>query len=1012
MSKAAAVGRLSAVLLGLVLGPGICLAQTTSAALAGKVLDGQGAAQSGAVVQARSEQTGEVRTGVTDREGEYRIDLLKSGRWTVVARGAADGVSESRSVVLSLQSTVRLDLVIGGGFVEEVHVTAAAPVFDTQRVGGRLHILGEQTDVLPIAGGSVTDLALLDSSVHVAPSGNFAGERGSVFVVNGQTGRSNSFLVDGLDNNDQTSGTSLGSFFSQQVIREFVVQTHQYSAEFGRAAGGVLNIVTHQGSNSQSGELFVQGTTERWNETGDFISALDVAQESAQNRPDRLQLGFRFGGPIKRDKAFYFLAYEHQDRDEIVSWPGRNRNGTLGGWVVAPARSDNLFFRTDFNLSPSQTLMVRLSADDRESPDINIGGRLTDEVGFDVEERDFQLAASLTSVLSPGMFNEVRFLAGTSEFNQFANSSRPGVNRSSGVWGGNELNRQLRDESRLQLVDNLTLMKNDHTFKIGADVTYTSTDLLADFNPAGNFLYTTDDAFEAGDCGNLVATDVLNVGGDIHAPIECPGTVGVDDDGDGMVDEPGFFYTYPLVYTYIFGTPEAELDDTRVGLFAQDSWQATPRLLLDYGLRYDLSTFTLPASASVESTIPNGGAGRDYDNIAPRLGFTWTPEVNGKLVVRGGAGLFYDKLVLAFPAVAAVTSGTEIGISPIRGFAFEVTPEDVDEQLEVLGPEGYEALLRDSLIFPDNLILRFSTATELETPYAVQYTLGAERKLGSNGSLSLNAIRALGYHVPLMRDLNPVVSFNCALGGMDEPEPGKLPCLGVPLHRDDGTGSIAAITTEGRSWYSGVDLAYRWRGQDAWGSASYTWSKADDLGPDPLKGGIYLPPNSDYLPAEKGPSDADRRHRLVISGEVGLPWMGLRASGVLRLYSELPYNITTGRDENGDGINTDRPAGVGRNSGADAALEAINRIRVEEGLSPVSSLSDSPSFYQVDLRVAKPFAYRGGKSKGELFVQVFNLLNRFNGGPLEGQVTSVNFGRPTGQVGPPRIVELGFKTGY
>ena len=970
-------GRITVVCLLALAGVSLGLAQTTSATLEGVVRGKSGDPLDGAVVQARSETTGQVRSATTGADGRYRIDLLQPGRWTAVARGPVDGVSESRSVLLSLQNTVHLDFAIGSGFVEQVDVTARAPVFDPGRVGGELHILGEQTDALPIAGRNVTDLALIDSSVHVAPAGNFYGERGSVFVVNGQTGRSNSFLVDGLDNNDMTSGTSLGSFFSQQVISEFVVLTHQYSAEFGRASGGVLNIVTRRGSNRHSGDVFFQGSGERWNESGEFVDSLDVANETAQNTPSYLQGGFRFGGPIKRDKAFYFFAYEHQDRDEIVPWPGMNEEitpgegHTFGGWVVANSRSDNAFFRADFNLSPSQTLMLRVSADDRETPDVNVGGRFGPEQGFDIEERDFQFGATLTSVISPSMYNEVRLLATDSEFNQFANSGAPGVSRPSGAWGGNELNLQTRAENRVQVVDNLTMVKNDHTVKVGVDVNVSSTDITADFNPAGNFLYTTDAAYDPND-----------------------------------VD------TYALAYTYIFGEPSTTLDDTRYAVFAQDSWQATPKFLMDYGVRYDLSTYTLPKNARVDSTIPNGGAGKDTNNVAPRWGFTWTPQANGKTVLRGGAGLFYDKLALAFPAAAAVTSDTRIQVAPIQALEQQATPQDVEDLIELLGPDGYEDFIEGQTFFVPELTLRFSTAPELETPYTVQYTLGVERQLGARGSIGLDAIRSLGYHVPLMRDLNPVVRFDCQNEPDHVPEPGLEPCQGFAVHRDPSTGSIAAITTDGRSWYTGVDVAYRWRGQDAWGQAAYTWSKAEDIGPDPLKSGIYLPQNSDDPSTEKGPSDADRRHRLVLSGELGLPWAGLRLSGVLRMYSELPYNLTTGRDENGDGIVTDRPAETGRNSGPDAPLASVNQVRLEEGLSLLSSLPESSSYYQVDLRLTKPFAFNGGKVHGEFFVQAFNVTNRVNEGTLEGRVTSQNFGLPTRPAGPPRTIELGIKTGY
>ncbi len=981
-------------------------AQTTSASLAGSVRTTEGQPVVEAVVQARSEATGLMRSALTDARGEYRMDLLAPGRWTVVARLPDGSPSESRSVSLALQQTLRLDFTVGTGLREELRVVAEAPLVDRHRSGGELRIRGEQTEVLPIGGRNVTELALLDASVQVAPAGNFYGERGSVFVVNGQTGRSNSFLVDGLDNNDQTSGTTLNAFFSPQVIREFVVLTHQYSPEFGRASGGVLNILTHQGSNDPGGEFFVQGATEAWNDEGDFLRTLPPGE--AQRRPSAFQGGFRFGGPLKRDRAFYFLAYEHQEQDEIVPFIGVTGTGELGGYTVAPGRSDNLFLRTDFNLGDSQLLMVRLSADDRVTRDVNVGGAFTDEFGFRIDERDVQLAASLTSVVSDRLLNEARLLVGGSDFDQRANSSLPGAERPSGNYGGNQLNLQEREEQRIQLVENLTWRRDRHTLKFGLDVTRSRTRIHARFNPAGNFLYTTDDPFEPGDCGDIVANQVNPA--DSRMPIDCPGEAGVDDDGDGLIDEPGFIYTYPLVFTYIFGEPRATLDDTQLGLFAQDRWQATPRLLLDYGLRYDVRSFTLPDDARVASTIPNGGAGRDSDNVAPRFGFTFTPRRDGRTVIRGGAGIFHDKLVLAFPAVAAITSGTEIGLAFIQGLTFEVTEHAAAQFIAENGIDAWRDIVERRLEFPDELILRFSTAPELDTPYTVQYTLGFDREFGSRGALSANAIRALGHHVPLMRDLNPVVELECVDGSIQQlPHPD--PCVGFPRHRDDTTGSIAAITTEGRSWYSGYDVGWRWRGDDGWYSVSYNWSRARDLGSDPLKGGISLPMNSDALRTERGLSDADRRHRFVFSGETGLPWWGLRLSAVVQYASEVPFNVTTGRDENRDGLNNDRPSGVGRNAGDRISLETVNAIRVKEGLAPLSELRFADSdLAQVDLRLTKPFASE--RVKGAFFIQVFNLLDRFNAGPPEGRITSRNFGRASGPAGPARSFELGLRIGY
>jgi hypothetical protein len=176
-----------------------------------------------------------------------------------------------------------------------------------------------------------------------------------------------------------------------------------------------------------------------------------------------------------------------------------------------------------------------------------------------------------------------------------------------------------------------------------------------------------------------------------------------------------------------------------------------------------------------------------------------------------------------------------------------------------------------------------------------------------------------------------------------------------------------------------------------------------------LKGGIYLPPDSDNLAGEKGRSDSDRRHRLVIAGEARLPWK-LRLSGILELATGAPFNVTTGGDENLDGITTDRPPGVGRNTGADTPLEPVNALREEHGLEPVTELRE-PRFAQLDLRLAKDFQI-GGKGQGQVFFQVLNVTDKFNWGQIEGRATSINFGQPIGQLGPPRTYEIGFRLGF
>jgi hypothetical protein len=970
-------------------------AQTTSGTVAGKILDENGRPVAEAIVQARSVSDGQVRSAVSDEDGDYRL-ALRPGQWTVVAYGADGTPSESRMVDLGLQQTVKLDLKVGGGFTEDVMVRAEAPLIDPTRIHGELRVDDAKVNNLPVVGRSVTSLAMLDASVRPTPPGNFFGERDAVMVLNGQSGRANSFLVDGLDNNDYTSGTTLNAFFSQLVVKEFVVMTHQYSAEFGGASGGVMNIVTDRGGNQPRYGVFFQGAVPGLGETGSFVDALPESDGSDKSR--MVSTGFKVSGPLKKDRAFYLLAYEHNRADNVAAYVGIDRYGNSGGWMIAPQRGNNLFLRTDFNLGANNMLMFRLSADDRENDGINVGGITTPEAGFRIDERDYQLGASLTTIVSPNKMNEVRLLAGISSFNQYANSDRPGVSRPSGIFGGNALNRQIRDEDRLQLLDNFTWQTGDHAVKFGAGVTWTTTRIQARFNPNGNFLYESDLALEPGDCGNLNPSDFTDIGPEqdpeeieqrereMREGVYCSGDPdGIDDDGDGIVDELGFLITYPVVYSLVDGEPDATLDDTRISLFMQDNWRATPRLFLDFGIRYDLSTFTLPATARVDSTVPNGGAGRDYNNIAPRFGFTYQAMPNSRLVLRGGAGVFYDKLVLAFPAVAAVTSGTEIGLFFPQGAALEIT-EDVVEEVGI-------DLIQQGLVFPEDLVMRFSTGTELDTPYAVQANIGVEGTAGRRGMWRADIIRSQGYHLPLMRDLNPTTNIR----------PGMQP---DHLY-DNDSGSIAAVVTEGRSWYTGINLGYRFQNRAGWLSASYTWSRSEDMGPDPLKSGIYLPPDSVNLSGERARSDFDRRHRMVVAGEMGLGFMGLRGSAVLQLASGAPFNVTTGQDDNLDGIASDRPEGLGRNTGKDTPIAVVNEIRAREQLDPYTGSLEEPWLAQLDLRIWKAFPFSEGKGEGQFFIQIFNVLNRYNGGPIEGRVISNNFGKPIGQVTIPRTVQFG-----
>ena len=967
-------------IVGGLLSVGILEAQTTSGAIAGTVRDPAGRPVSEVVVQARSTETGLVRTAITDARGQYRLDSLTTGRWAVTASPAGGATSESQTAEIRLQEVLRLDFTFETSGTETVRVTAEAPMPDRRQTVGKLLVTQDQLDRVPLTGRVFTDLAKLDSAVGDPGGGSFLGERGAAFVVHGQGGRTNSFLVDGLDNNDPVSGSNLNAFYSQQVIKEFTLMTEQYAPEFGRASGGVLNIVTRQGGNDPTWSIFAQGTGGALSESSDFIDSLP-GSGSMENDAKRLQYGFNVGGAFKKDRAFYFFAFERQDLTRLVPYTGYTNDDVFGGTVLGDSLYNNAFFRTDYNLGNRNQLMVRLTWDRRDDDRMNIGGVRTPDNGFSFKEQDLGLAASLKTIVSSRIVNEVRFMTARSEFDQLAESLLREHTRPSGITGGNALSFQQRNETRFQFVENLTFSSGRHTMKFGLDVTRSTIDLSTKFNPDGGLIFDTDNKPDFSDPG-------------------IP-----DQEKEDAIAQ---------VFLLVQGEPTDTFDDTRFALFAQDSWDINDSWHLNYGLRYDLSSFQLDESARVDSVVPNGGATRDTDNIAPRFGFTYTPHADARWILRGGAGIFYDKLVLGFPAVSAITSQTRIRLffPPIGSQQLIDSGMTFEEFLEFALAHGAE--LDD--LWPDpaterRFAMYFSTAPELETPYTVQYNLGFDLSTTSRSAFRVNAVRSLGHDLPLMLDLNPVSGL--IPNGVECRQENLRPDGILPCHlADTDVGSIVAITTEGRSWYWALDTSWRWQGQNgSWFSASYTLSRAEDTGFDPLKNGISIPPDSTDLSGERARSDTDRRHRLVLSTDVPMGWGGVRISSVARLSSGATFNVTTGQDNNLDGILTDRPAGINRNSGKDTSLSALNEFRLAEGLDPLNSL-DEPTFFQIDLRIYKRFPFAAQKGTGELFLQVFNLLNRENFALIEGRATARNFGQGIALAGPPRSVELGVRFGF
>jgi hypothetical protein len=369
---------------------------------------------------------------------------------------------------------------------------------DPQRTGGELRVSGADADALPLAGRAVTDLALLDSSVRTRPQpGTFSGERG--LRLRGRPGsrgaRTRSWWT-AWTTTTRSAGTNLDAWFSPQVVREFVVLTHQFAPEFGRASGGVLNLLTERGTNKRVGDAFVQGSDASWNcawRPGGLAPRTPGSATPSSGLPGRLP----HGGPILPDKAFYFFSYEHAGAERSCPTPGVDRDGVQGGHVPGPQAGRRAL---PAQRRAARSLRFLDGPPLRRRPRaemVNVGPGLTPETGFRLDESDVQLAASLTSILSPTAVNELRFLVGGSRFDQDANSDRPGVERPSGVFGGNSLNRQQAGREPLPARGQPHLGARPAHLQGGYDVTRSRTTIAVAFHPNGTFLYQTDAPFEA-----------------------------------------------------------------------------------------------------------------------------------------------------------------------------------------------------------------------------------------------------------------------------------------------------------------------------------------------------------------------------------------------------------------------------------------------------------------------------------------------------------------------------------
>jgi hypothetical protein len=863
-SKEFAAALLRLALLSVVAAWGACgvsaLAQQniTSATLDGRVEDANGAALPGVNVTATNVATNRSRGSVTDAEGRYRFSYLPVGAYQLkVERPGFATLTKQLTLTVGQALDVPLRLSVAG-VAESVEINdEAAPVVETARTQVAETIVTKEIDGLPLNGRNYLDLAALTPGVtRTNPVANqrfseTSSVPGTGLSITGQRFINNGFVVDGLSSNDDAADLP-GTFYSQEVIREFEVITSGGIAEFGRASGGVVNIVTQSGSNSYRGRVYGFLRNQRFDARNPLSPTKDPLTQA--------QYGASFGGPLRRDRTFFFSNFEQTRLNNaavITITPANvaavnatlDRIGYTGARIstgVVPTGFDttNFLFRVDHGVSPSHLLTARYNLYDIKSLNArNVGGLNAVSRGTALQDRDQTIAAGLVSTLSPHTLNEARFQYTRSRLDAAVNDETGPAINISGVanLGTATFSPTARSLDTYELVDNVTTERGAHSLKGGGDLLLDRVDITFPGALQGVYTFSSLSNFQAG----RYAT-----------------------------------------FQQAFGAPGQFQSNPNFGLFAQDEWKPRADLTLNLGLRYDAQFLPAPIRT-------------DADNFAPRVGVAYAPDFLGrerKTVIRASYGIYFDRIPLRATSNALQRDGSKyrVAVLPAGQAGAPVFPATLPE-------------------FPSNLLVSVTTIDpNIRSAYSQQASLQVERELSGAMSLSVGYLHVRGEHIILSRNVNvPRFAASAGVFNLGRPDPRFA---NVSRFESSGDSYYDGMLVSFKRRFS------RW----AQTRVSYTLSKAiDDVGNAFFftpQNNLNLrdergPADNDqrHHLAFSGSFDAPR----AATGESVFrrAFSGSQLSYIFQYGSHLPFNVVTGTDRNNDTNVNDRPAGLGRNTG-------------------------------------------------------------------------------------------------
>jgi len=1050
-----------AFVLVLIAGTAPAFAQSHLAAIRGAIVDPSGAFVPGVTVRATNIETGELRSTTTD-DGRFVLSALQPGQYRVqVEKQGFAPIDGQIELQVNQQRSLDFTLTVGAVTRQVDVISSTEPV---QRESAALStvIEGRQVTGLPLDGRNYLELALLAPGTAPAPQGSASSLRGDfALIANGAREDAQTFLLDGVYNVDPKLNTP-GVRLPVDAIREFEVLTNGYDASFGRNAGGQISVVTQSGTNALHGTAYGFFRTRALNARNVFAPADEEAP--AYNRQ---QGGGSIGGPLVRNRTFFFADYEHTRLREGITritnvpteaerngdfsqsllpapfdafnqqpfpnqtipsffispigrsiaalYPLPNRSTPMANFVSSPILTDdadNFDVKVDQVAGTGGLLSVRYSFNDRRFYEPFPSSVGVPGFGTDVPRRGQNLTTGWTKPFGAKIVNEARFAYSRVAIGVFHENQGRSINQEVGLP---ELSSNPRDFGMSQVT-------------------------VVGFSPLGDEFTTPQesktDMFQILDTvswatgSHLVKTgfDFRSIRQGAYRDVLSRGLLNFSDryiTGNALAD---LLLGFPFVTTGAILDNPQKLRSTSWSGFVQDSWRLRNNLTVMAGVRYeyiapavdadDRATLYDPASGQLvpvnSGTMPRGGYEPDRNNWAPRISIAWTPDASGKTVIRTGYGIYYNQ--------GALATGEGLYFNaPYFDLSLNVPAQGVPPiTLQNPFPENYPASLPSSAT---------GYQRDLKTPWLEHWSVSIQRQLGGRRSIEIAYAGSRGHNLVAGRDIN-------------QPAPSPIPPTVQPnLRPNPQFDDITFIESRASSKYDALQVKFQQRFDRGLSVlASYTYGKSTDdaSGFFSSTGDPNFPQDSNNLAAERGRSSFDIRHRFSTSFSAELPWgtgrrwlgnsglistilENMELQGILTFNTGRPFtvallpdfdNSNTGRSTLGFGAN-DRP-----NLNGDAKLDSPSADRWFNTAAftvPAygtfgnsgRNILDGPGYQNVNLGLLKHITL-SSEVRLQLRAETFNLFNHSNFNLPDAFLGSPTFGRVV-SADSPRRCQFGVK---